>query len=63
MADNYMETLQSRDRAVPLKKVRIAPGCDPIPACPNCGDWLILTKSDKFCRQCGQRLAIEDWAL
>lgn len=63
MANDYIEKLKERDKAKPLKKFHFAPGYDPIPACPSCGEVLILVKTDKFCRQCGQRLDVEDWAL
>lgn len=63
MADKYIEMLKERDKAKPLKKVLFAPGYDPLPACPNCEELLILVKSDKFCRACGQRLNTEDWSF
>lgn len=64
MADKKLiDELLERDKAKPLKKFRYAPGCDPLPACPNCGELLILVKSDKFCRACGQRLNTDDWNL
>lgn len=63
MTDKYIEMLKERDKAKPLKKMLFAPGHDPLPACPNCGELLILIRSDKFCRACGQRLNTEDWNL
>lgn len=63
MADKYIEMLKERDKAKPLKKMYLATGRDPLPSCPSCGDALILIKSDKFCRKCGQRLDVENWAL
>lgn len=55
--------LLERNKAKPLKKMYFAPGYDPLPSCPNCGDALILTSTDKFCRKCGQRLMTDAWEL
>ena len=63
MDNAKIEELIERDTAKPLKKFRFAPGCDPIPACPKCGEILVLIKSDHFCRSCGQRLATDEWEL
>lgn len=57
----YVESLKERDKAKPLKKIRLTPGSKPLPGCPNCGDVLILVKSDMFCRKCGQRLMTDAW--
>ncbi len=61
--NSYIETLKDRDTAKPLKKMMWAVGHKPLPACPNCGEVLILVKHDHFCRNCGQRLDVETWAL
>lgn len=63
MANDYIEMLKERDRAKPLRKMYLAPGHEPIPSCPNCGDALVLVESDKFCRKCGQRLLTTEWEL
>lgn len=63
MANDYINELKERDKAKPLKKIHFAPGAEPYAACPNCGDILILVKSDKFCRKCGQRLMTDTWEL
>lgn len=63
MANDYIEMLKERDTAKPLRKMYLAPGHEPIPSCPNCGDALVLVESDKFCRKCGQRLLTKEWEL
>lgn len=63
MANDYIEMLKERDKAKPLRKMYLAPGREPIPSCPNCGDALVLVESDKFCRKCGQRLLTTGWEL
>jgi len=60
---SYIEELKERDTAKPLKKMHWAVGYKPLPACPNCGELLILSERDHFCRNCGQRLDVETWAL
>ena len=62
-AENYIEMLKERDKAKPLRKMYFAPGHEPLPSCPNCGDALVLVESDKFCRKCGQRLLTTEWEL
>ena len=61
MANDYIEMLKERDKAKPLKKFLLEPGRKPLPSCPSCGEILILTTSDKFCRSCGQRLQTDAW--
>lgn len=63
MADDYINMLKERDTAKPLKKMYWAVGREPLPACPTCGNVVILTTNDRFCRSCGQRLDVENWAL
>lgn len=63
MANDYIEMLKERDKAKPLYKKYFAPGHEPLPSCPNCGDALVLVESDRFCRKCGQRLMTDTWAL
>ena len=63
MANDYITMLKERDKAKPLRKLYLAPGHEPLPSCPNCGDALILINSDKFCRKCGQRLDKDNWEL
>ena len=63
MANDYIEMLKERDTAKPLEKVMWAVGSDPLPACPTCGEMLIIVERDHFCRNCGQRLDIENWAF
>lgn len=63
MANDYMAMLKERDKAKPLRKMYLAPGCDPFPSCPNCGDLLISLSTDSFCRKCGQRLDKDNWEL
>lgn len=63
MANDYIEMLKERDKAKPLRKLYLAPGHEPLPCCPNCGDALIYTKLDSFCRKCGQRLDVDNWEL
>lgn len=64
MADKKLiEELIERDKAKPLRKMYLAPGRDPLPSCPNCGDLLICLSTDNFCRKCGQRLLTTEWEL
>ena len=63
MANDYIEMLKERDTAKPLKKMYWAVGKEPLPACPTCGEMLIIVERDHFCRACGQRLDVENWAL
>lgn len=63
MANDYITELKERDKAKPLRKLYLAPGHEPLPSCPNCGDALVLVESDKFCRKCGQRLLTTEWEL
>lgn len=58
-----IDELLERNRAMPLKKMYLAVGKEPLPACPNCGEILIIGEHDHFCRACGQRLDVENWAI
>ena len=58
--DNYIETLKARDTERPLRKMMWAPGCKPLPTCPNCGE-IIYTSRGHFCETCGQRLDKSNW--
>lgn len=63
MADDYIKMLKERDTAKPLKKMYWAVGREPLPACPTCGEVLVIVERDHFCRNCGQRLQTDTWAL
>ena len=62
MSDKYIETLKERDKAKPLHKFYFAPGLDSLPSCPTCRE-ILLSREDKFCRNCGQRLDHDNWEL
>lgn len=62
MADKYTEMLKERDKAKPLHKFRFAPGLDPLPSCPTCRE-ILMSRTDSFCKKCGQRLDNDNWEL
>ena len=63
MADDYIEILKERDKALPVKKyVPITEGLGPWARCPKCGHFL-LTDTINFCSSCGQRVDMDTWQL
>ena len=63
MANDYIEMLKERDKALPVKKyVPITEGIEPWAMCPKCGR-LLLTDGINFCDSCGQRVDMDTWAL
>lgn len=63
MANDYIEMLKKRDKAMPVKKyVPITEGFGPWAMCPVCA-VLILSDKAQFCDHCGQRIDMTTWEL
>ena len=62
ISDKKMKELIERDTAMPLHKFYFAPGLDPLPSCPSCRE-ILISRTDNFCRKCGQRLDCDNWEL